>query len=100
MRVITARPRHYVIFCGAVFAKLLPAGSAVREHDFHLTKTDRSQTKNRFYFAELRVPWEGREIHAGLARSWAQQGIPMGAHAEEIVARNSAAGQYEPSKPS
>lgn len=87
MSVIAAHPRRYVIFCGAVFAKLLPPGTVIDEHEFHLTKNDGSQSRNRVRFANLRLPWQGRVISAGLAHSFAQQGIPMDAYAREVVAR-------------
>jgi hypothetical protein len=87
MKVIAAQPRRYVIFCGAVFSRLLPPDTVLDEHDFHLTKADGSQTKNRARFANLRIPWQGRVLSAGLAHSFAQQGIPMDAYAKEVVAR-------------
>jgi hypothetical protein len=91
MSVICAHPRRYVIFCGAVFEKLLPAGSITRQHTFRLPKADGSLTKGRVRFANLEIDWEGERIRAGLAHSWALQGIPMTAYATEIAARYDAA---------
>ena len=87
MATIAAHPRQFVIFCGAVFEKLLPAGSIVEQHVFRLAKADGTQTKGRFRFANLRIEWNGQTVAAGLAHSWALQGIPMAAYADAIVAR-------------
>ena len=83
MSVITARPRDYVIFCGAVFERLMGPNVA-REHRFRLEKADGSKTKAEYRFANLRLPYRDREIKAGLALSWAQQGIPMSRYAEAV----------------
>ena len=70
-----------------MFTKLLPTGSVVDEHSFHLQKKDGSKTKVSYTFANLQIPWDDAVIPAGLAPSWAQQGIPMDAYAAEIVSR-------------
>jgi hypothetical protein len=87
MATITAHPRQVVIFCGAVFEKLLPRTSIIEQHIFRLQKADGTQTKGRFRFANVRIEWNGQTVHAGLAHSWALQGIPMTAYADAIVAR-------------
>lgn len=87
MGVIAAHPRQYVIFCGSIFAKLLPSGAVGDEHAFDLTKKDGSEARQRSRFANLRIPWRGHTIAAGLAHSWAKKGIPMDAYAREILAR-------------
>jgi hypothetical protein len=76
MRVIAARPRRYVIFCGNVFAPLL-RDSIICEHRFHLNKADGLPEKMASRFASLSLEFEGKEIVAGLAYSFARQGIPM-----------------------
>jgi hypothetical protein len=86
MATITAHPRRYVIFCGSVFEKLLPPGSLGEQHAFHLPKADGSETKGRVRFANLHIPWDGQKVQAGLAHSWALQGIPMPAYGEAIAA--------------
>lgn len=87
MTTIAAHPRQFVIFCGAVFEKLLPAGTVVEQHVFRLPKADGTQTKGRVRFANVRIEWNGQTIDAGLAHSWALQGIPMAAYADAIVTR-------------
>jgi hypothetical protein len=87
MRVITAAPRDYVIFCGAVFSKLLRDDWITQEHHFRLTKGDGTPEKPTSRFCSLRIPWNGEVVRAGLAQSWARQGIPMGAYAREVRAR-------------
>ena len=83
MSVITAKRRDYVIFCGAVFERLMGPNVA-RGHRFRLTKADGSQTKAEYRFANLRLPYGDEEIKAGLAPSWAQPGIPMSRYAEAV----------------
>jgi hypothetical protein len=86
VRVITARPRRYVIFCGAVFATLL-SDYVTREHGFRLKKRDGSLERQTSRFANLRLPYGDETISAGLAHSWARQGIPMPSYAEEVRRR-------------
>jgi len=83
MRVITARPREYVVFCGAVFGRLF-SPYIEEEHGFRLRKTDGNLAQQTSRFANLRLPYGGTEITAGLAYSWAQQGIPMKSYAEAV----------------
>ena len=83
MSVITAKPRDYVIFCGAVFERLMGPNVA-RERRFRLEKSDGSKTKDEYRFANLRLPYGDAEIKAGLALSWARQGIPMSRYTEAV----------------
>ena len=83
MSVITAKPRDYVIFCGAVFERLM-GPNVLREHRFRLEKADGSKTRDEYRFANLRLPYKETEIKAGLALSWARQGIPMSRYAEAV----------------
>jgi hypothetical protein len=88
MRTIAAKPRAYVIFCGAVFARLLPEGSIVEpEYKVNLWKADGSKEKQLSRFARLRLPYGDATIEACLAHSWARQGIPMGSYADKIRVR-------------
>jgi hypothetical protein len=87
MNVIAARPRRYVIFCGAVFANLLPAGTVIDEDAFHLTKADGSPSAGHARFATLRIPWKDGEITAGLAHTFAKMGINMSSYGEAVRAR-------------
>jgi len=89
---IAAVPRRYVLFCGAVFKPLL-GEHVTRWHEFHLRKKDGTLARQRCYFANLLLPHEGGYMRAGLAQSWARQGIPMAAYAEEIRSRYEDAAQ-------
>jgi len=84
--VIAARPRRYVIFCGAVFAPLL-ARYVVEEHRFGLIRTGCRPTRGSYRFANLVIPHATQPIDAGLAHSWATQGLPMTAYAREVHRR-------------
>jgi hypothetical protein len=86
MRVITARPRQYVIFCGAVFEPLVRE-YIVAEHRFQLPRKDGQPEKMPSQFSTLSLDYEGRRVKAGFARSWARQGIPMPAYAREVRKR-------------
>jgi hypothetical protein len=59
----------------------------VSEEAFHLDRVGRALSKNRARFAALRILWRRREIVAGLAHSFAQQGINMSAYGEAVRAR-------------
>jgi hypothetical protein len=86
LTTIATVPRRYVLFCGAVFKPLLRE-HVTRWHEFHLPKNDGTLTRQRASFANLLLPHQGGYLRAGLAQSWAQQGIPMAAYAEEIRSR-------------
>jgi hypothetical protein len=86
MEVVVAHPRRHVLFCGQVFEKLLRP-YLVEVQRFHLAKGDGQPTAQLARFALLRIPWEGHVITAGLAYSFARQGIPMGAYAAECRRR-------------
>ena len=86
MAVIAARPRRYVIFCGAVFDKLF-RDHVVEEHTFNLRKQDGTAERQASRFAVLKLPYENTTITAGLAHSWARQGIPMSSYGDEIRVR-------------
>jgi hypothetical protein len=86
LTTIATVPRRYVLFCGAVFKPLLRE-HVTRWHEFHLRKNDGTLTRQRASFANLLLPHQGGYLRAGLAQSWAQQGIPMAAYAEEIRSR-------------
>jgi hypothetical protein len=86
LSTIVAAPRRYVLFCGAVFRPLL-SEHVIRWHEFHLRKKDGTLERQRVSFANLLLPYEGGYVRAGLAQSWARQGIPMAAYAEEIRSR-------------
>jgi len=83
MSVVTARHRAYVIFCGRVFERLM-GRYVTGQHRFRLMKTDGSPTRNEYRFANLQLPYGDRKLSAGLAYSWAQQGIPMRQYGEKV----------------
>jgi hypothetical protein len=87
MSVITARRRAYVIFCGGVFERLMKPYVIGSPHRFRLRKSDGSSTRSEYRFANVRLPYRGQEIAAGIAYSWAQQGIPMCQYGEAIRER-------------
>lgn len=95
MDVIAARPRAYVIFCGAVFETMLDE-YIVEEHEFRLSKNDGSPAQQVSRFANLCLRYGDRTIHAGLAHSWARQGIPMSSYAHEIRVRYTRGGTELP----
>jgi hypothetical protein len=86
LSTIVTVPRRYVLFCGAVFKPLL-SQHVTRWHDFHLRKKDGTLERQRSSFANLLLPYDGGYVRAGLAQSWARQGIPMTAYAEQIRSR-------------
>ena len=82
LAAVASYPRRYVIFCGAVFDDLLEGNGYVtsrKEHRFHLPTAD-GLSKNEYGFSNVRLSFEGMNIHAGIARSFAIQGIPMDAY--------------------
>lgn len=84
--VIAAAHRDYVIFCGSVFLPLL-ADSITAKHTFRLKKVDGSTSRGEASFYNLAIRHSGRTITAGIAATYAQQGIPMRSYAEECAAR-------------
>lgn len=75
--------RDYIIFCGKVFESLLkPYAVKNEDHTFKLVKTDGSLSKNNANFSCLVLHYKGHEFKAGIAHSFAQQGL-TGAIMEE-----------------
>ena len=90
LSVLSAAPRDYIVFCGQVFEPLL-SQFVIDEHYFNLTKRDGTTERNRSRFSNVRIPYNGDTILAGLAHSWPRQGIPMESYAEECRKRYSRA---------
>lgn len=86
MRVISARQRRYVIFCGNVFAPYL-RGSILEDHRFTLIKRDGLPERMTSRFATLMLQHEAKPVRAGLAYSFARQGIPMEAYGSAVYER-------------
>jgi hypothetical protein len=77
--VVLAYPRNYVLFCGAVFDDLLDRAGVVvsrDEHRFRLA-TRAGTSRNEYRFSNVVIDHRGHRIHAGVARSFAVQGLPM-----------------------
>ncbi len=79
---ISRRHRKYTLFCGKIFeilfAKSTKYTSAILpSHTFHLTKNNGLPTKNTASFTPVTLKYQDIEIRAGIANSFAQQGIPM-----------------------
>ncbi len=82
MSVITAVPREYVIFCGAIFERLIGQNIvARRDHEFRLEKQDGTLMRDRSRFSQVTLTTPSGPLTAGIAQSWARQGIPMSAYA-------------------
>lgn len=86
LNVISAAPRDYVIFCGRIFEDLF-RDNITKRHTFTLTKKDGTPTKSHARFANLSFTYHGQAIRAGIATSFAQQGIPMGDYGAQCHAR-------------
>lgn len=86
LRVVCERPRRFVFFCGKAFEPLI-GRYAVDDHRFFLTKSDGGVDSMQSRFANLRIPFEGGEVAAGLCHSWARQGIPMADYGRAVAAR-------------
>jgi len=83
---IATHDRSIVLFCGVVLGQLLQP-YVTKEHRFRLPKADGSLTQNEARFANLRLEHEGRTLLAGLAYSYAQRGLPLGAYGAECSSR-------------
>jgi hypothetical protein len=84
--IIASAQRDYIVFCGSVFLPLLP-DAITKKHTFRLQKVDGTITRNEAAFYNLEIKHDGQTIRAGLAATYAQQGIPMRSYAEECAAR-------------
>lgn len=83
--VVSAYPRDFVLFCGAVFDDLIEqAGLAisVSTHRFRLP-TRRGQSQGEYRFSNAVLQSSSGPIRAGVARSFATQGLPMAAYGEK-----------------
>lgn len=82
--VIAAYPRSHVLFCGAIFDDLQARSGlllARREHRFHLA-TKAGTSKAQYRFSNVTIEHDGRPIPAGIAGSFATQGLPMPAYGQ------------------
>lgn len=74
--VITEVNREYIIFCGGIFKTLLK-DYIVREekHGFKLKKLDGSEIKSNCNYYNITIKFNGEEIKAGIAPTYAMQCI-------------------------
>ncbi|WP_182405144.1 hypothetical protein [Psychrobacter sp. GP33] len=73
---ITQQKRDYVIFCGKVFDILLKDYVLNRkDYSFKLQKKDGTTAKNNVNFSKIVLTYKGKKINAGIAQSFAQQGL-------------------------
>ena len=82
LNAITAYPRTYVIFCGSVFDRLL-AEYQVKgsREDFHFgLPTTKGMSAGKYRFSNVTFRLGDSLIQAGIAQSFAKQGIPMDAY--------------------
>lgn len=82
LAAIAAYPRDYVIFCGAVFDRLLSRSDFVvarEDHRFHLPTT-KGTSVSEYRFSNVTFRYGDKTIHADVAQSFATQGIPMPAY--------------------
>ncbi len=78
LNTISSQEREYVIFCGKVFETLLKDYIvSKKDYDFKLPKVDGSTAKNNSSFSKIVINFNGKEISAGIAKSFAQQGLNM-----------------------
>lgn len=75
---IISEEREYVIFCGKVFETLLKDYIlSKKDYVFKLPKIDGSTAKNNSSFSKITINFNGNKITAGIAQSFAQQGLNM-----------------------
>jgi hypothetical protein len=86
LRVISARPRRFVMFCGAVFGPVLNR-FVVENHRFRLRKKDGTLDRMTSSFAKVSITVAETHVDAGWCRSWSRQGLPMAAYGAEVQRR-------------
>jgi hypothetical protein len=78
LSTIAAAPRDYVIFCGAIFDFVLSRRIAERvDYETCLLKRDGTKMRQRSRFTSVSLRTDARDLQAGIAQSWARQGMPM-----------------------
>lgn len=81
---IISEEREYVIFCGKVFETLLKDYIlSKKDYVFKLPKIDGSTAKNNSSFSKIIINFNGKEISAGIAKSFAQQGLNMSEYGDK-----------------
>ena len=82
LAAISAYPRKYVLFCGAVFDDLIEKSGLLiyrEDHRFHLLMKS-GQGKVLYRYSNVIFSLNGVDVQAGVARSFAIQGMPMSAY--------------------
>lgn len=78
LETIANKERDYIIFCGKIFEKALAKYIVSKEDfEFNLPKTDGTTAKNHSKFSRIILEFKGKKIKAGIAQSFAQQGLNM-----------------------
>lgn len=88
LNVVADHPRQIVLFCGAVFDRLLEESGlllARRDHEFRLPKSDGSMTEGLYSLSNLLIDHHGTPIRAGLARQFAMQGLPASEYGQRCA---------------
>ena len=82
LNAIAAYPRNYVIFCGSVFDRLLAEYEVTgSREDFHFgLPTTKGMSASKYRFSNVMFRAGDSLIQAGIAQSFAKQGIPMDAY--------------------
>jgi hypothetical protein len=80
--VLTSTPRDYIIFCGVIFEDFF-RNAVIDSRTFKLKKKDGGFSKGSARFSNLRFGHNGKVIRAGLAHTFAQQGISMCAYGRQ-----------------
>jgi hypothetical protein len=104
LAVVAAYERRYVLFCGKVFDELLDqSGLVTARQDYRFTLPTRGGTSvNQYRFSVVNLRHGTVEIRAGVARSFATQGIPMSAYGgkvKDLLDRSTDAESAEPLSP-
>lgn len=87
LETIAAWPRSHVVFCGAVFDRVLRDFKVGPTQQFRLSKKDGSLTKGTYRFAPLVLEHQGKPIPAAIAHSFSAQGLPAEEYGREIANR-------------
>ena len=78
LETITTKERDYIIFCGKIFEKVLAKYIVSKEDfEFNLPKIDGTTAKSLSKFSKITIEINGKKINAGIAQSFAQQGLNM-----------------------
>ena len=93
LELIARSHRDFVLFCGSVFETILRSATSdrlnvecIKTCKFNLKKRDGNLTRNAARFANVSIEFDGRSIRAGIAHSYAQQGLPAEEYGKQVRA--------------